>query len=126
MNKEVLGKTFAAGDVIVKQGEVGDCMFVIQEGDCAVFKEEDGHETQIDVMNAGDIFGEMAILERQKRSATIRAIGTVRVLTIDKKTFLRRVQEDPSLAFMVLRAMSNRVRRLDIELAELKAEKDCN
>jgi CRP-like cAMP-binding protein len=41
---------------------------------------------------------------------------------VDKKTFLRRVQEDPSLAFTVLRSMANRVRRLDIELAEMKMQ----
>ncbi len=122
MRKEVLGKVFPAGQTIVKQGDAGDCMYVIQEGDAEVFKVEGAVETLVDHMHAGDIFGEMAILERQKRSATVRARTDVRVLTIDKKTFLRRVQEDPSLAFTVLRSMSNRVRRLDIELAELKSE----
>lgn len=119
---DVLGKTYHAGDDIVRQGEQGDCMFVIQEGDAEVLIDDGaGSQTRVDVMHAGDIFGEMAILERQTRSATVRAIGTMRVLTIDKKTFLRRVQEDPSLAFMVLKAMSNRVRKLDMELASLKA-----
>jgi len=122
--KEVLGKTYDAGDDIVRQGEVGDCMFVIQEGEAEVLIDnEEGGQTRVDVMKAGEVFGEMAILERQTRSATVRALGPMRVLTIDKKTFLRRVQEDPSLAFMVLKAMSNRVRKLDLELASLKKQR---
>lgn len=121
--KEVLGKTYSAGDDIVRQGEIGDCMFVIQEGEAEVLIDrDDGGQMRVDVMKAGEVFGEMAILERQTRSATVRAISPMRVLTIDKKTFLRRVQEDPSLAFMVLKAMSNRVRKLDLELAALKTE----
>jgi len=122
--KEVLGKTYAPGDDIVRQGEMGDCMYVIQEGDAEVLIDDgEGGQTRVDVMHAGEVFGEMAILERQTRSATVRAMTPMRALTIDKKTFLRRVQEDPSLAFMVLKAMSNRVRKLDLELAALKAER---
>ena len=121
--KEVLGKNYAAGADIVRQGEVGDCMYVIQDGDAEVLIDDGaGGQTRVDMMHKGDIFGEMAILERQARSATVRAVSPMRVLTIDKKTFLRRVQEDPSLAFTVLKAMSNRVRKLDRELAALKAE----
>jgi CRP-like cAMP-binding protein len=120
--KEVLGRTYSAGEDIVRQGEMGECMFVIQEGEAEVLIDDgEGGKTRVDVMHAGEVFGEMAILERQARSATVRALGPMRVLTIDKKTFLRRVQEDPSLAFMVLKAMSNRVRKLDLELAAMKA-----
>jgi len=123
MRKEVLGKVYEPGADIVRQGESGDCMYVIQAGEAEVLKEENGQETRVDVMHAGDIFGEMAVLEKQVRSATVRALTELRVLTVDKKTFLRRVQEDPSLAFMVLRSMATRVRRLDNELAELKMQK---
>jgi CRP-like cAMP-binding protein len=51
----------------------------------------------------------------------VRALGDVRVLTIDKKTFLRRVHEDPSLAFRILQKMSYRIRELDTELVRLKS-----
>jgi CRP-like cAMP-binding protein len=46
----------------------------------------------------------------------VRALGTARVLTIDEKTFLRYVHQDPSLAFQLLKMMSNRVRRLNKEV----------
>jgi CRP-like cAMP-binding protein len=61
----------------------------------------------------------MALFERMPRSATVRALGEVRVLTIDKKTFLRQVHEDPSLAFRILQKMSYRIRELDTELFRL-------
>ena len=64
----------------------------------------------------------MALYEKAPRSATVRAVGEVRALTVDKKTFLRRVQEDPSLAFNVLRAMSARIRALDVEVARLREQ----
>lgn len=120
MTTQLLGKTYQAGEIIVHQGDPGDCMFVIQDGDVEVLKEEDGTATLVDTMHTGDIFGEMALIEHTVRSSTVRATSTVRVLTIDKKTFFRRVQEDPSLALSVLKAMSQRIRNLDEELAELK------
>jgi CRP-like cAMP-binding protein len=75
---------------------------------------------RVAVLEEGEIFGEMAIFEREVRSATVRAQGEARVLTVDKKTFLRRVQEDPSLAFNLVQMMSRRIRRLSDEIAELR------
>ena len=72
-------------------------------------------------MGEGDIFGEMALLDREPRSATVRALGEVRVLTLDKQTFMRSVHEDPSLAFRVLQTMAHRIRTLSAELAQIKA-----
>ena len=117
---DALGKTFQPGEDIVRQGDVGDCMYVIQQGDAEVLKEVDGKQIRVDIMKTGDIFGEIAIVEHTTRSSTVRAITEVHVMTIDRKTFLRRVQEDPSLALNVLRVMAHRVRGLDQELAVLK------
>lgn len=64
----------------------------------------------------------MALFDREVRSATVRAVGEVRVLSVDKRTFLRRVHEDPSLAFRILQKMSQRVRELSAELASFKAK----
>jgi CRP-like cAMP-binding protein len=119
---DVLGKTYRPGEIIVRQGDVGDCMYVIQDGDVEVLKEEDGVQTVVDTMHTGDIFGEMAIIDKTVRSSTVRASSSVRIMTIDKKTFVRRVQEDPSLALTVLKVMSQRVRKLDLEVAALKQE----
>jgi CRP/FNR family transcriptional regulator len=72
------------------------------------------------VAGKGEILGEMAVFERVTRSATVSALGEVRVLTVDKKNFLRRIQEDPSLAFRLVQMMSRRVRELSDEVARLK------
>ena len=120
MEHGALGKVYRDGEAIVSQGEVGDCMFVIQAGQAEVFQKREGKEIRLSVLGEGDVFGEMALFEREVRSATIRALGDARVLTVDKKTFLRRVHEDPSFAYRILQKMSNRIRELDAELVRVK------
>jgi CRP-like cAMP-binding protein len=123
MEAGALGKIYQAGEVIFRQGETGDCMYVIQAGQVEIVREKDGQEVQLSVRGEGDFFGEMAIFEHEVRSATVRALGQARVLTLDKKTFLRRVHEDPSLAFHILEGMSRRIREMSAEVARLKTEK---
>ena len=113
-----MGKVYRDGEILVRQGEAGDCMYVIQEGLVEVFAEENGHEVGLRVCGPGEIIGEMAIFESEVRSATVRAVGEARILTVDRRTFLRRVQEDPSLAFNILRTMSGRIRELSEKLAQ--------
>jgi CRP-like cAMP-binding protein len=62
----------------------------------------------------------MAIFDREVRSATLRAAGEARLLTIDKKNFLKRINKDPSLAFRLVQSMSSRVRDLSAEITRLK------
>jgi CRP-like cAMP-binding protein len=119
MSTSGLGKVYSNGEVIVRQGERGDCMYAVQQGRLEVLRESENGEVRIAVLEEGDIFGEMAIFEREARSATIRVLDEARVLTVDKKTFLRRVQEDPSLAFNLVRMMSGRIRKLTGEIASL-------
>ena len=121
---EELGHVYRDGEVIVKQGEVGDCMYIIQQGTADVIRTEDGESTVVDTMQSGELFGEMAIVENTVRSSTVKARGTVRAITIDRKSFLRRIQEDPSLAISVLEVLCHRVRILDDTIARLKHEAD--
>ncbi|MEK7683838.1 MAG: cyclic nucleotide-binding domain-containing protein, partial [Verrucomicrobiota bacterium] len=97
MEASALGKTYNNGEIIVHAGETGDCMYVIQAGQVEVLQKKGDQEVRLAVMDEGDFFGEMALFEREVRSATVRALGEARVLTIDKRTYLRRVHEDPSL-----------------------------
>jgi CRP-like cAMP-binding protein len=123
MDQGALGREYEDGAIIVRQGDAGDSMFVIQEGQVEVLTEKDGRETRLRIAGEGEFMGEMAIFERIDRSATLRALGPVRVLTIDKKNFLRRVHEDPSLAFRIVKTMSARIRELSDEIARLKHER---
>jgi CRP-like cAMP-binding protein len=122
MSMDGLGKVYGDRQVVIRQGETGDCMFAIQAGRVEVVRETEGGDFRVAVLQEGDIFGEMAIFEKEVRSATVRALGEARVLTIDKKTFLRRVQQDPSLAFNLARMMCTRIRRLNAELDTLRKE----
>ena len=122
MEKGELGKVYQGGEVIVRQGDIGDCMYVIQEGQVEVFTEQDGKEVHLAVHGPGAFFGEMAVFDRDVRSATVRALGEARILTIDKKNFMRRVHEDPSLAFRIFETMSLRIRELVAEVTRLKSE----
>lgn len=120
-----LGKTYKEGEIVVRQGEVGDCLFAIQEGKLEVVKEHKGRpEVRIAILDKGDIFGEMAIFEQQVRSATVRALTEARVLTVDKRTFIRRVQEDPTLAFNLVRMMSHRIRSMSDQAGEKRNRGD--
>lgn len=115
-----LGKVYQDGEIITRQGDVGKVMYVIQKGKVDILVERDGHETLLRVAEEGEFLGEMAIFDHEVRSATLRAQGEVKVLTIDKKNFLKRIHVDPSLAFKIVQTMSQRVRELGDEVARLR------
>jgi CRP-like cAMP-binding protein len=119
-NAGELGKIYQDGEVIVRQGDVGDCMYVVQEGKVEVVLETEGREIRLAELGNGELIGEMAIFDREVRMATVRALGKARVLTVDEKNFLRRVHEDPSLAYRLVRTMSQRIRELTAEVARLQ------
>ncbi len=123
MGTGALGKECEGGEIIVQEGEKGDCMYVIQEGEVEVVLVRDDRIVRLAVLGEGDFFGEMAIFEHEVRAATVRALGKVRLLTIDQKTFLRRIQQDPSLAFRIVETMSHRIRHMDEEMVDLRNKK---
>ena len=113
-----LGKEYQQGEVIFRQGDTGDCMFVIQKGEVeALARSGDGREVRLRTMGPNEFFGEMALFEQEVRTATIRAVQRTHVLTIDKKNFLGGIHEDPSLAFRIVETMSHRIRDLTDRLA---------
>lgn len=120
MSDSSLGRVYGDGEVVVRQGDMGDCMFVVQEGAVDVTVDRNGHEVFLRTLGKGEFIGEMAIFERVPRSATVRAKGQARLLSIDRKAFLRRVHEDPSLAFRIVETLSRRVRDLSAEVARLQ------
>jgi CRP-like cAMP-binding protein len=121
MGKGALGKLYADGEDIVRQGDLGDCMFVVQSGRVEVLQATSAGEQHLAFLETGDFFGEMAVFEKEKRSATVRASGEARVLKVDKKTLLRRIKEDPLLAVNLLQTMSHRIRDLNTGLAVREA-----
>ena len=118
-----LGKLYSDGEVIIKQGDSGNCMFVIQSGTVEVIKDNDGKEARLALRKEGDFFGEMALFSKELRSATIRALGDTRILTVDRKNLLKSIQKDPSLAFRIIETLSKRIRDLSEEIVPYKLDK---
>jgi CRP-like cAMP-binding protein len=113
-----LGKIYGDCEEIIRQGNVGESMYVVQSGRVEVIQlSATGEEQHLAFLEAGDFFGEMSVFEKEVRSATVRASGEARVLKIDKKTLLRRIREDPLLAVNLLKTMSQRIRHLNAEIA---------
>jgi CRP/FNR family cyclic AMP-dependent transcriptional regulator len=112
-----LGKHYRDGEIIIRQGEVGDCMYVIQSGRVEVVQSAEHGKQHLAFLETGDFFGEMSVFEKQVRSATVQSAGEARILKVDKKTLLRRIREDPLLAVNLLQTMSHRIRDLDAEVA---------
>jgi CRP-like cAMP-binding protein len=78
----------------------------------------DNKEIRLTVLSKGDVFGEMALFQEEVRSATVRAVGKVRVIVVDKRIFLKRVHEDPSFAFTLLQKMTMRIKQLNMTMKE--------
>ena len=121
-----LGKIYKDRETISRQGEKGDGMYVIQEGQVEVVREDEGKEVRLATLKEKDFFGEVPLFERLGSAgimrATTRALGDVRILTADKKTILRRIHEDPSLAYRILETMARRIRELEEDMIRLLTE----
>ncbi len=107
-----LGKVYEDGEVIVRQGEAGQSMYVIQQGEVQVSRETSGKDIPIAVLTEGGFFGEMSLFEKDVRSSTVRALGQATVLTVDQHTLLHQVTANPSLAIHLIKEMSARIRIL--------------
>ncbi len=109
----VLGRQYEDGEIIVRQGEPGDSMYVVQRGTVEVLRREGDREYCLRELGPGEFFGETAIFEGETRPATIRAVGEVWVYSLERDSLLRRIHEDPSLAFGLIQQMSYRIRELE-------------
>jgi CRP/FNR family transcriptional regulator len=118
-----LGRNYENGAVIFLEDEPGDCMYYIIEGRVNISRSSTEGEVPIATLGEGEIFGEMALFDRLPRSATAKAHGETRLLTVDKKKFFSSISRDPTIAFKILEAMSMRTRRLNAEYMKARNEK---
>src|SRR5258708_720874 len=84
-------------------------MYIIRSGQVELLKDRAGSERQIVLLEAGDFFGEMSLLEDQPREVSARAVGPVELLRIDATTFDRIVQEAPEIPVRMLRKLCKRL-----------------
>jgi CRP-like cAMP-binding protein len=107
-------RRFPRGGIIVTQGDAGDALFLIGQGQVkvAVFA-EDGREVILSVLTAGGFFGEMALLDDEPRSAHVIAMTDATLLQLRREDFQARLRGSPELAVALLGELSRRLRRAD-------------
>ena len=98
-----------AGDVLIKQGEPGDAAYVVMSGEFEVQKQSGPSLIKIDVRNPGDVVGEMALLSRAPRNATLIAKTEGEVLRIPQEAFERLLQSSTTAAMAVLHWVMSRL-----------------
>jgi CRP/FNR family transcriptional regulator, cyclic AMP receptor protein len=99
--------TLKAGDTLFKKGDPAHCMYVVLSGELSI-----GDGSQVfEKVSAGAIVGEMGLIDRAPRSATVTAVTPATLAEVDEKRFLFMVRETPSFSLNVLRMLSHRLRR---------------
>jgi CRP-like cAMP-binding protein len=104
--------TFAAGQPIVLQGQVGNGLYIVVSGQARVVQ----GTRELDRLGPGDLFGEIAVIDQQPRSASVYAVEPTTCLTIASWDLLALLERDPKLALNLLRELAARVRRADVQL----------
>ncbi len=105
--------SFDEMEVVFREGDIGDTLFLVVEGEVAVIKDWNAErEFELDTIGPGDYFGEMALFGDDRRSATIRVKKNARFLTLNKQELQEIVREYPQIALHVCRVLSMRIRHL--------------
>lgn len=100
---------FDDGEVLVREGDSGDSLFVIEEGSVVVSKRgEEGGEVELARLEAGDFYGERSLLTGEDRSATVVSAGGCRVLELKKKVVAPILEQDPEIVAALSRALAAR------------------
>ena len=98
-----------AGEVLIKQGDIGDSAFVVVQGEFAITKQSGQSVIKIDVRNPGDVLGEMALLSQATRSATVTAVTDCDTLCISKEAFENLLSSSSNAALAVLHWVMHRL-----------------
>lgn len=115
---------FNMGDVIFREGDRADRVFVILSGHASIFKKGPGGEDVfVGLAGVGSVLGEMGIFLEGERTATVRAASNVSVLAFDGDEFLRVLSSIPELAYNALKELSKRVNNLNRRIINLTTSK---
>jgi len=102
--------TFADGELIVTNGDIGTEMYIITKGEVEASKVVNGETVVLARLKRGEFFGEMSLLEGLPRSADIRAVGETELLAMSSGGLLLRIRRDPTFALEMLQVFSSRLR----------------
>ena len=120
---------FSADDLILNEGESVQALWIILEGQCVVSRSCDVSSQRILAeLNPGDVFGEMSFVRRAPHSASIRAVGDVKVCSYRRSEFLELLRADPEAAWRVTSniadVLAERLRRMDTWVCEIMDRPD--
>jgi CRP-like cAMP-binding protein len=107
---------YTEGHVLFREGDAGDEMYILQSGRVAIKKKVQDGETVLAVLEKGDFFGEMAMLERLPRSATAEVVEEGDLIVISGDMFGDMIKQNPEIAVRMLRKQSIRLRDTNKQL----------
>ena len=111
---------YKAGDVIFEEGMRGETMYVVRDGLVHIMHNEQVLET----CDVGDFFGEMALLDEEKRAASAVAKTDCEVFEVTRERFEKMVADQPSFALQVMSKMADRIRHITQVLSDLEDHDD--
>ena len=113
-------RTRTAGTLIVAQDEPGDAMFILAQGRVRVaLFGENGRELTLAMLQPGDFFGEMALIDSRPRSANVVAVDDTTVLALTRDAFAAHLKAHPQTAMNIIGELTSRLRRADETIANL-------
>jgi CRP/FNR family transcriptional regulator len=111
-------RSFGAGDTVFREGDSSDTCYVIRRGHARAVRENpDGRSIALAQFGPGDIFGELAMLDDERRSATIETLEQVEALAIPGPDMRRLLREHPEIAVKLISALGRRLRETNERLA---------
>ena len=107
-------RTFKRGEVVFHKGDPGETMFLITEGQVKIVLPSDsGEEALLGVLDPGNFFGELSLLDGQPRSATIVATEPTETVVLRRETLLKAIRANPDIAIHLLQELCQRMRETD-------------
>jgi len=103
------GKSFRAGEVLFREGDPGDVMYVLQKGIVRISKRAGGEEKMIALLGAGEFFGEMAILNDKPRTATATVVEEAECLVIDRWRLEAMVATSAEIGLRLIKKLARRL-----------------
>jgi CRP-like cAMP-binding protein len=119
------GRNYAAGEKIFAEGEIGAEMFIIQTGKVRISKRSADIEKTLVVLEDGDFFGEMAVIDKGPRSASATAVEQTSCIALNEELFEQQMQNNARIVKKILKNMSSRLRDANKQIENLLI-KDAN
>ena len=120
ISDKMVSKKFENGNLIFLEESEGKNLFFVVEGSVKVTRlSKDGREVILAMLNAGDFFGEMSLLDGEARSANVIALEKTEVLSLNRDDFLVVLQDYPKIAIQLLKEMTSRLRKSDRQIVSL-------